>query len=261
MIPVVFFIFCLLLFDGFSCLLRLFGIPAVLLEAELGLHDKPQKREEDREGQLDSTYDSHDQFVSVVVVSEVGGLLNSIVIHQDYVEHQETNNVGNVAGSLTDSIDQSRSYGQSKLFAVLTEGFNLPIVKLVILFDFLFDVLVKSEQGNQLVTLGVSADLKHNRVLRVFSQILEHWMMREVKILECLLSPVVGRHFNLNYQSLEYLHEEGELLVLFFTIGHQIKTEVSGFKGLLVFFEIGILFVFEGFFFSTCSIVIDFFED
>jgi hypothetical protein len=163
-----------LLFDGFVLSFGLFSIcfwfffvSAILLKAEFGFHNEPEDREQYCESQLNPTNDFHDKFILVVVVSEVGCFFNGVMIDNNEVEHEGAYKVGDISGSFPDAIDQSGCNGQVELLSTLSQGFQLQVIQLVVLFNLLLYVLVVTEQRNQLVSLRVPAHLKHNRVLSV----------------------------------------------------------------------------------------------
>ncbi len=225
MISVVFFLVGFLLFF-LSSLFLLFGSSTILLKTKFWLHDKPKNRKEYGKGQLNSTYYPHNKLILVVVVREVRCLLNCIMVHNDKIKHKRADKIGNVSCSFSDTIHNIWSDWKIVFPSILSERFQLQVIQFVVLLNFFLYVLVITEQRYQLVSLSISAYLQHDRVLRVLSQILKHWVMWEIQVLESLLSPILWGHFNLDYQSLKFLHKNVKVFVLLLPIRHQINSEI-----------------------------------
>lgn len=140
-ISIILLFICFLL----SCLLASrflfpFRVSTIFLETELGLHYKPKHKEKNSKSQLYSTNDPHDKLILIVVVSKVRCLFCRVVVHNDQVKHQCAYEIGNVSGCFTDPIHEIWCDWKSHLFT--SERFEFPVIELIILFNFLLNVLV-----------------------------------------------------------------------------------------------------------------------
>ncbi len=242
-VSVVFFLVAFLLSFFFSGLFRFFGASAILFETEFGLHDKPKNRKQDGKGQLNPTNYPHDKLVLVVVVSEVWCLFNCVMVHYNEIKHKRANEIRNVSRSLSDAINDIWGNRKVVLPSILSERLQLQVIKLVVLLNLLFYVLVITEQWDKFIPLSVPTYLQHDRVLRVLGQIFEHWMMWEVQVLKGRLSPIIWRYFNLDDQSLEFLHKNIKVFVLLLAIRHQINSEILRLQSFLILCNVWIFLV------------------
>ncbi len=127
MISVVFLLVGFLLFF-FSGLFLFLGTPAILFKTKFGLHDKPKNRKQYGKSQLNSTYHPHDKLIMVVVVREVRGLLNRIMVHNDKIKHKRTDEIGNISCSFSDAIHNIWSDRKVVFPSILSERFQLQVI-------------------------------------------------------------------------------------------------------------------------------------
>lgn len=182
------------------------------------------------------------------------------MVDYNEIKHKGTNEIRYVSGSFSDTVYKGWGNWHVELLSVFSKGFEFQVVEFIVLLDFLFDVFIIVEQRYQLVPLSIPTYLKHNGVLGILCQVLKNRMVREVQVLESRLTPIEWWYFNLDYKSLELFHQDIEISVLVLTIVHQVQSECSSLKGLLVFNKVWILLITECFFLSSCSIVVNLFQ-
>lgn len=97
---------------------------------------------------MNSTGDFHDELVFVIIVSEVGSLLDSVMIEDDKIKHESTNKIRYIPGGVSDATDEIGGNREVELFAILSERLEIKVVEFVVLFYFILDIFVVFKEGD-----------------------------------------------------------------------------------------------------------------